>query len=215
MNFNTDRKKKYMESLLSVSKDYIDENTVYSLEHALNTDSSISNSYHNQHHMMAVALRTEDIFDDIFGKENDLPWIKYNRFITYIAASCHDLGHCGYSTELDSDNISRARNITKKLFRDIDQHTLSDILSLISCTQYPFIVKPQNLSQCVIRDSDLLMCLEDDFELFFYGLMKETSNSVSTFEDSFNFLNKQRFYTTPGRKKFKDCYNRYLENTRK
>lgn len=70
-----------------------------------------------------------------------------------ICLKCHNVA-------VSRDNVTKF--LTENPVEGIDPNVVADI---IRTTQYPYVVdgKDLNLKQAILRDADLMMCLEDDW----------------------------------------------------
>lgn len=172
---------------------------IYAMQLILYSDPSTKNPYHNPQHMMAVALRACNIY--LETDSDDDHSIKINNAQNlFIAASLHDVAHSA-GKQSDTINIEKAVAYTDQLLIDfgMNHKSKNGVLDIIRCTQYPFVTEPKTLAQQCIRDADLLMCLEPDWDEFFDGLKTELSLPEMTEEDNLKWISQQKFYTTKGK----------------
>lgn len=195
-----ERKKKWFElgyTLFNTQEYLID--AVYEQMVEYNT----TQPYHNIQHLMAVALKSNEILSNTITDTIQYHLLAKNLFI---AACFHDVDHSGGKLT-DSENIERAVTRLRQFWqrpRTFVGMDLESIIQAIRCTEYPFVKPPYSLNDMCLRDADLLMMLEPDSEYFFVGLAKEMETSF-TYEDNIEWLKKQTFfieYTTVVLKKF-------------
>lgn len=154
----------------------------------LNKNKSMLAPYHNNQHMMAVALTADRIYKLDYGTSN------YDRMCLFLSASLHDYNH-SMGEFSDSENI---KNTKEAIFEFFDDDFLYRVVSnTIECTEFPFIIEPNNDIEKCLRDADLLMFLEEDWDDFFEGLKKETKMDMSK-QENFEWVKQQKFYTSTG-----------------
>ena len=159
-----------------------------------------SQPYHNYHHMMAVALRANQILLKTIPESNTRD--KMAR-VLYLAASFHDIGHSA-GTLTDKENISYAMRKIGIFWGSAVYHftmsyiSVPEIISAIECTEFPFVKEPVSLIDMCLRDADLMMALESDYQFFIDGLSVKLNADI-TLEDTIEFLKQKTFYTYHGK----------------
>lgn len=158
----------------------------------MSKNKSANAPYHNNQHMMAVALLADRIYLEESSKsEEDYANKCQQRIILFYAASLHDYNH-SMGELSDSENIKITNESIKEFFKNPYLYdTVSDIIKI---TEFPFVAEPFNLVQKCLRDADLLMSLEPDWDEFFEGLKQETGIQI-TQEENKEWVRSQKFYT--------------------
>jgi len=174
---------------------------------------NISQPYHNRAHMQAVAHTANIILTNTLSES---PARDKMEVLLFVAASLHDLNHSAGKDE-DAENIRNAvaliENEVDKNIKSIARDFLNSVINTIRVTEFPFIKEPETLVQMCLRDADLLMVLESDFEAFQAGLSVETNKHIS-YKDTIEFLSNQTFFTKYGKKLFSDYLNSKLHKAR-
>lgn len=141
-------------------------------------DNNIANCapFHNIGHLLCVLSRT---YGGAVYHE-----IKYSEMVELmLAALWHDYGHSQGEKD-DIHNVAVARDaVTKFLVENpidgIDHNIVADI---IRTTQFPYVEKGEdlNLRNAILRDADLMVCLEDDWiQTLMFGLCKELDRNMA------------------------------------
>ena len=149
--------------------------------------------YHTYHHIFAMILRADELAQKRAMSLDD-------RCKLFIAILYHDYEH-SFGRYSDTLNVSKSIRMFDRAFCRIlfSDEFITDVCDMIFCTVFPFRVEPRNELECIIRDCDLTMSLEEDRELFAAGLTSEFANGgkkiiVHGF-DMYNFAQSQTFYT--------------------
>lgn len=176
---------------------WIDNNPLWFIKTNSSGTNTIMPTYHNWKHMSHVT----DIAMQIATHLNMSTIDKYNLFI---ACMFHDYGH-SLGTYTDSYNINVACLKVKSIFNNhtlsalntLDKHNESEIIDIIKATQYPFVIKPETVSEKIIRDADLTMSMSNDADAYASGLTCELSlphKSLSK-DTMLNFALEQVIFT--------------------
>lgn len=153
--------------------------------------------YHNRHHMMAVALRADSLYQGstVYPKSDE------DRKILYMAASLHDLGHSAGALT-DDRNIENTIHLIKRI---VPEKYIDAVTRLIRITEYPFQRTPFIIDEKCLRDADLLMILEDDWSVFFKGLSRELNLPQLTLQDNVKWLKEQILYLDQSQYLLEEC----------
>lgn len=205
---------KHLEAIEVIDKyDYLQKAFKYIL---LNSKSNY-NPYHNLNHLMTVlkychqGAIAEGLNDDKEVRE------------LLVAAIFHDANHSG-GKKTDDLNIKDSKKIIKEFIEsegiDVD---LESINSILDATEYPYKIeaKDLNISQKIIRDSDLMQVYEYNWiQQNIGGLSQELNmNFIDFLKPQRKFLEAIEFNTTWGKKlkkdKWKDVMKQFkmLEDT--
>lgn len=176
--------------------------------------------YHNTDHMMAVTQKLHEGYLETGGCEY------YNLIL---AGMFHDMNH-SMGEKDDSDNVKMAIKSLKDWWKSsgnkID-HSFMDInidecIEIIKATQYPYVIDDVDLTipQKLIRDSDLLIMLRDNWFNNILGLDKELNidNIPMTLKGSLDFYNSIEFRTEWAKEigenqweEFKERFQKYVK----
>lgn len=157
--------------------------------------------YHNTKHCFTVARLCYNLF--IMEDDTTIDYNQIRRLL--LAAMFHDFNHTG--NDPDSKNIENAVAGMRHFLADEFELTLSKIESIIRVTEFPFVHKPQNVLERIIRDADLLQIFEPDhINVSLYGLRGELENKLQLdipieefVEKNKEFVNNVVWYTNSGR----------------
>lgn len=172
-----------------------------STEHTrLLSDNSFNSSakapYHKDEHLFTVTLNCYQA--SLFYKLNE-----DSQQALILAALYHDVNHTAGKHQ-DWVNIlyaiSGAVDLIPLQEKTMPAGTLRKITNLIKSTQYPSIHKPQNILECILRDSDILQTTEPDEEEFIKGLNEENGTHI-TVSSSREFLSQHHMFTAWGEKR--------------
>lgn len=176
---------------------WIDNNPTWFIKTNSSGTNTIMPTYHNWKHMSHVV----DIAMQIATSLNMSTIDKYNLFI---ACMFHDYGH-SLGTYTDSYNINVACLKVKGIFNNhtvsqlntLDRHKEDEIIDIIKATQYPFVIKPETLSEKIIRDADITMAMSHDAPAYATGLNCELSLPHNTLSKTtmLNFALEQEIFT--------------------
>ncbi len=161
------------------------------LDILLSENPSNNRPYHNLYHILCVV-------DFCYKIGRNCGLTKYELRTLMLAAIFHDFG---YYSKIDAENIKRAIEFFN-IYSHESQHTNDKVIKIIQATQYPYIISDNelNLSQKVIRDSDLLQWTKKNFiEQVILGLSKEMEIPIDKFiEGQTKFMLGLKFYTEMG-----------------
>jgi hypothetical protein len=178
-------------------------------EHIVANNPSGHLRYHNNNHMLGVAMIASKLFVASGGNT------VLSTYTTLIqAALLHDVAHSGGKTD-DAKNIKQAllfidtirSNSSEQWSMCLDANR-NRIKELIKLTQFPFIHEPTTIAGKVLRDADLLYTISNDTgSIVFNGLRKEMEVSwgreisyQEMLEGQEKFLKACTLYTEPGKK---------------
>ena len=176
---------------------WIDNNPLWFIKTNGNGVNTIMPTYHNWKHMSHVT-------DIAMQVATELGMSKIDKYNLFIACMFHDYGH-SLGTYTDSYNINVACLKVKSIFNNhtlselntLSMHNESEIIDIIKATQYPFVIKPETLSEKIIRDADLTMPMSKDANAYASGLSCELSLPHGTFTKTtmLNFALEQENFT--------------------
>lgn len=192
-----------MEELEKILRDY---DLLYYYNIIKERNPSNNKPYHNLYHLLCV---TE--FCYIIGKSENLDDTEIRTLM--LSGLFHDFGH--YSSD-DSENIKKSIEFFKEYSKE-NVVTEKNVLKNIKSTQYPYVIPDEdlNISQKIIRDSDLLQWTKDNFiEQVVIGLYKEfgvTDKKIAV-EKQRNFMkNYLNFYTNKANEIYRDKIDEKLK----
>lgn len=155
--------------------------------------------YHNIRHMLHVAWECYDGAD--FHQLNPR---EFRNLL--IAALFHDFNHSGQMTGNDDLEIERALRALRKYILADDRSSLCVIEDLIKSTQFPHIVREDELSVSakILRDSDMSQSFSTAWiQQIIFGLSKEMRVSPRKFlSEQVVFLSQIRFVSLWGKTRF-------------
>lgn len=152
-------------------------NQIWSDAFVFITEYSTSNNlpYHNIKHTFDVFINSYKIGTYENLNEKEIAELG-------VSALFHDYNHSGGELT-DDDNIKNAILGVEQFFtlnkNYSTQYNIENIIDTIKITRFPYLQDPQNISQKIIRDADLLQTFEDDWiKMVLFGLRKEMKLSM-------------------------------------
>lgn len=144
------------------------------------------NPYHNNMHMLEVFEQCVDIVNDWTGdtvKEEEL----------YTAALFHDYDHIGKMGLDDSLNIERAIEGFNNYALNINYSDdfKKDVIELIKSTQYPSVIKDEDMTieMMILSDADMTAQFRNNILVSVYNSLKKEFNN----DDEMFFINQKKF----------------------
>lgn len=192
-------------SIIDIISEY--ESLKKGLKYIIQHNVSNTAPYHNLNHMLTVtkycyyALDYMKLLNEPYAEE------------LLLAALFHDFNHSMGKNTDDMNIIAAKTGIEKFLYENnMTYLKLNAIHDIINATQYPYIIKPNelNIHQAIIRDADLCQILEYDWiQHIIFGLSIELALEVpKLIEGEVKFLESIKFITPYGKHirktKFKD-----------
>tara|TARA_R110000772_G_scaffold20466_5_gene57013 strand:+ start:159729 stop:160403 length:675 start_codon:yes stop_codon:yes gene_type:complete len=174
--------------------------------------------YHNFNHMMLV---TQKILDAHRYIDNYVP---YSNLI--LAGMFHDMNH-SMGKENDEQNVNNAVDALKTWWKlsgkSLDQNELNvninESVDILRATQYPYVIPDEklNIGQQIIRDSDLLIMLNDNWFQNLIGLNNELDiNDMSKIlEGSIEFYENVSMRTDWAKKIHKEEWRSFMSRLRR
>lgn len=168
-------------------------------QYVLDNNSGVINTYHNNHHMMTVAVRSVELLHmEVSADKYEFP---NQEEILFVAGMLHDMNHSG-GVEDDDVNIERALLALDSIAGSLDSQFYegfsNNVERVIQVTQFPFILEPEHLDEQIIRDVDMLYSLEvDGVRIIMEGLRSEMV---------------RKFGHLPDRKTWLDMRFKFIEN---
>lgn len=162
--------------LQSTFKNYLRRFKLESIwQYVLDNNSGAINTYHNNHHMMAVAVRSLELLH--MEVSADKYEFDNQEEILFVAGMLHDMNHSG-GVEDDDVNIERALSALDKIAGSLDAQFYDGfahhVERVIQVTQFPFVLEPEHLDEKIIRDVDMLYSLEvEGVRIIMEGLRSE------------------------------------------
>lgn len=162
--------------LQSTFKNYLRRFKLESIwQYVLDNNSGAINTYHNNHHMMAVAVRSLELLH--MEVSADKYEFDNQEEILFVAGMLHDMNHSG-GVEDDDVNIERALSALDKIAGSLDAQFYDGfahhVERVIQVTQFPFVLEPEHLDEKIIRDVDVLYSLEvEGVRIIMEGLRSE------------------------------------------
>lgn len=147
-------------------------------QHVVETNPARRNTYHNNEHMKTVARLSWELLNIEIVRSTCL--INNPAEVLLVAGMMHDYGHSGGELT-DEENIAIAlmgvENIAGTLIERYNEEFVEDVKDVIRVTQYPFVYRPTNLLQQIIRDADVMQSFEPNgLTLIMEGLRNELRN---------------------------------------
>lgn len=125
------------------------------------------NPYHNNRHMMQVALRSLELYT----LENiQDPDFEHAPTLLFVAAMLHDFGHSAGVTS-DEENIEAAvaalHQIGGTLEKQFYYGAVDHVERIIRVTQFPFVYVPELAEERIIRDADAMssFCIDGPHQI--------------------------------------------------
>lgn len=162
--------------LQSTFKNYLRRFKLESIwQYVLDNNSGAINTYHNNHHMMTVAVRSLELLH--MEVSADKYEFDNQEEILFVAGMLHDMNHSG-GVEDDDVNIERALLALDKIAGSLDAQFYDGfahhVERVIQVTQFPFVLEPEHLDEKIIRDVDMLYSLEvEGVRIIMEGLRSE------------------------------------------
>lgn len=161
---------------------------------------NLRNPYHNLRHTLHVTWLCHEAC--IFYQDTLHP--RHMRDLL-IAAMFHDFNHPGFLGD-DDLNIERAIRALNKHLLPEDIKYRDSILSILRCTQYPYVVESENLllAEQIIRDADMGQCFSVAWvQQVVVGLASEwRKEPIDVLRLQVDFLQRLTFHTEWGKKTF-------------
>ncbi len=175
------------------------------------TESKSNNApYHNINHVLCMVKNTY-----IIGQVEGLGKNEIRTLV--ISALFHDFNH-SEGKKSDDENIKTAIKAVKKYILEKDKDIEDDIINIIKATEYPYVIEDKDLdmSQKVIRDSDMLQTLEDNFvHQILFGLSKELGIEFKKFLDiQLNFIDNLKLYTKSAKEMSKGKFTKIKKDVK-
>lgn len=144
-------------------------------QYVLDNNTGAINTYHNNEHMMAVAVRSVELLH--METSADKYEFTNQEEILMVAGMFHDMNHSGGEEE-DEVNISIALAALDQVGGTLDSRFYAgfteNVERVIQVTQYPFVLDPEYLDEKIIRDADMLYSLEaNGVRIIMEGLRSE------------------------------------------
>lgn len=185
----------------------------YVWDYVLENNSGANNTYHNNDHMMYVAVKAVELFNlETFNSgDTEMPIP-----VLLVAGMLHDVHHSGGEEE-DEVNIERALAALDSMAGTLDaQHYEGfsrDVESVIQVTQYPFILDPETLEEKCVRDADVLYhCEPHGVGTILEGLRSEMVAKLGRLysrrefvEGQAKFVANLQLFTNVGKLEFETC----------
>jgi len=149
--------------------------------------------YHNTRHLLNVFNSAVEIADSMGLDEKEIIDLG-------VACLFHDINHSGGKLK-DRENIEIALdeflNFVQLNPNDFSTYSMTNIVNMILCTEYPQNRKPKQIVEKIIVDADLLQAFDVDWFLFAVkGLSVERGVSISqALVDQTIFINNIKFIT--------------------
>ena len=160
-------------------------------------ENSTSNAapYHNLYHVLCKIKHTYKIAKSKGFLDEPIR-------ILIIADLFHDFNH-SMGAHDDVWNVGEAKKAFLKYSKETDE-TNEKVLNIISATQYPYIIKEEDLTleQKITRDSDLLQQYEDNYiQQVYYGLSQELKFTFTQMLQGYpSFIQGMKLHTDYARK---------------
>lgn len=157
------------------------------------TNSSNNCHYHGIDHLFTVFEHCVHVLNETH--ENLIT----HELELYLAALFHDYEHKGKMGN-DFENIDKAKKGVLDFYNIYPEFDINEVLFLISCTEYPYIIKESDLTYeaKILRDADMSYLLQDiSIVKLYYGLRTEFNmNLIDFINGQINFFNNLKFYDT-------------------
>lgn len=147
------------------------------------------NTYHNNDHMLQVTRLAWELFHVDPDRDPGLP--NCNLEVLLVACMLHDFNH-SVGDLSDEENVALAietgvEAIAGSLDNQFYDGFADRVISVLRVTQYPFVHRPENALQRIIRDADALQSFEPNgVTLIMEGLRMEmlaTMGRVPTYKE--------------------------------
>lgn len=172
------------------------------LKYLINYNNSNNAPYHNFNHLITV---TKHLLNAInyYKSITNMDYIENEKELI-VAGLTHDANH-SMGKEKDSVNIKYANDFLYEFLKLNNKLSMFDICSdFIAATQFPYVIEDKFLSfnQKLIRDCDILQCVEDNwFQVCNFGLAKELGIShIDMISNNIKFYENINFRTDYGKK---------------
>lgn len=162
---------------------------------AVDMNPSASMPYHGTPHLYVVALGAHEL-----ALMENLPEDEVRNVV--LAALFHDFNH-QYSTD-DSVNIKCAVEAVREHLSAFD---VERIECLVSSTRFPYVAVPQDISEGIMRDADIIYStlLVPDAQRFRNGLYEERGVPASE-QDTIGFIIGHGVQTESAARKLDDFF---------
>ena len=166
------------------------------------------NPYHNLYHTLTVV---KNIY--FISKNENISDDKLKLMI--IAGIFHDFNHSGGKHPSDKYKVLDAVDSFRQYSIE-EEDDEKFIISLITCTEYPYRNNEVDDFQKIIRDADIMQTLEDNFlQQNVIGLNIELKNSndidIELLQSNINFMKSVEFFTDYTKNQMKNKLNNKIE----
>lgn len=189
-------------------------------EYVLENNIGAKNTYHNNDHMMYVAIKSVELF--LLETKEGMGDTHMPIPALLVAGMLHDINHSGGEEE-DDVNIERALAVLDSMAGTLDEKHYTgfsaDVESIIQVTQYPFVLDPDTLEEKCIRDADILYSTTPNaVGVIMEGLRSEMVAKLGRLysrrefvEGQAKFIASVQMFTNIGRAQFEACSPLALE----
>ena len=140
--------------------------------HEMNPSAEVP--YHNDYHSHTMVVNCLNMANELRLPTDDISNL-------LIAALFHDYAHGAGTESGDHINIFRAQQKIMQLneMGALSYDRASEICKIIAVTEFPFVRVPGTTSEKIIRDADLMSCLEPCWKIHvMYGLRREINTKI-------------------------------------